>query len=195
MNLANRITIARILAIPVFMVFLLVRIPYGEWIAAAVFTLAAVTDSVDGWVARSTNQVTVIGKFLDPLADKLLVSAALIALVGIGTISAWVVTLIISREFAVSGLRMVAVAEGRVIAASWWGKAKTVSQIIAVVAWILLSRVQAAATSTPHAFLYWSAVALMAVAVVLTVGSGVDYFLKARDVLVVPNGRPDSERC
>ena len=189
MNLANRITIARILIIPFVMVFLLVRFPvWGEWIAAALFALAALTDGVDGWVARSSNQVTVIGKFLDPLADKLLITASLVALVGIGqpwALNPAIATLIISREFAVTGLRMVAVAEGRVIAASNWGKLKTVSQVIAVIAWILIPRF----TSVPGvgtAYL-WIAWILMGVAVVLTIWSGVDYFLKARDVLVVPN--------
>jgi CDP-diacylglycerol---glycerol-3-phosphate 3-phosphatidyltransferase len=193
MNLANRITIARILIIPVFMVFLLVRIPgWGEWIAGALFVLAALTDGVDGWVARSTNKVTVIGKFLDPLADKLLVSAALIALValhnpdGTSKLSPWIATLIISREFAVSGLRMVAVAEGRIISASAWGKAKTTLQVLAVTAWILLPKFESIGAF--GRVYYWAAVLLMGAAVVFTVVSGIDYFVRARDVLVVPDG-------
>lgn len=188
MNLANRITIARILVIPVFMVFLLVRFPYwGEWIAAAVFVLAAASDGVDGWVARSSNQVTVIGTFLDPLADKLLISAALIALVGIGqpwALNPAIATLIISREFAVTGLRLVAIAEGRVVAASLWGKAKTISQILAVTAWILIPRFEATSFG---ALYYWLAAVLMGTAVVLTLVSGFDYFVKARNVLVMPS--------
>lgn len=184
MNLANRITIARILVIPVLMVFLLLRIPdYGEWIAAVLFVLAAATDAVDGYIARTTDQVTVIGKLLDPLADKLLVSAALIALVELRTLSAWIAMIIISREFAVSGLRMVAVAEGRVIAASVWGKAKTTVQIIAVTAWILVPRL--GAMPGIGEVYYWAAVATMGAAVLVTLASGVDYFVKARDVLVV----------
>lgn len=185
MNLANRITIARILVIPVLMVFLLLRIPvYGEWIAAVLFVLAAATDAVDGYIARSTNQVTVIGKLLDPLADKLLVSAALIALVELRNLSAWIAMIIISREFAVSGLRMAAIAEGRVIAASAWGKAKTTVQIVAVTAWILIPRMHPI-PGFGEAY-YWAAVASMGIAVVVTLASGLDYFVKARDVLVVP---------
>lgn len=184
MNLANRITITRILVIPVLMVFLLLRIPvYGEWIAAALFVLAAATDAVDGYVARSTNKVTVIGKLLDPLADKLLVSAALIALVELRTLSAWIAMIIISREFAVSGLRMVAAAEGRLIPASVWGKAKTTVQIAAVTAWILIPRVEG--TPTFGVWYYWVATATMGVAVLVTLLSAIDYFVKARDVLVV----------
>jgi CDP-diacylglycerol---glycerol-3-phosphate 3-phosphatidyltransferase len=185
-NTANRITIVRILIIPVLMVFLLVRISvWGEWIACGLFALAALTDGVDGWVARSTNQVTVIGKFLDPLADKLLISAALIALVaGPAKLSPWIATLIISREFAVSGLRMVAVAEGLVIAASALGKVKTVLQVVAVAAWIIMPRVD---TITSLGRLYhWGAYGLMGAAVIVTLASGLDYFVRARDVLVMP---------
>lgn len=166
------------------MVFLLTNVKFGAWFAAAVFGLAAISDSVDGWVARSYKQVTVMGQFLDPLADKLLVSAALIALVDLGRLSAWIAVLIISREFAVSGLRLVAMAEGHVIAASAMGKAKTISQIIAIIAWMILPEIK----GPPQLILAvdWIAIALMAVAVVLTLTSFSDYFLKARDLLVAP---------
>lgn len=184
MNWANRITILRILLIPVFMVFLLTSVGYGAWLAAIVFALAALSDSVDGYVARSYRQVTVIGQFLDPLADKLLVSAALVALVDLGRLSAWIAILIISREFAVSGLRLVAMAEGQVIAASGLGKAKTVSQVVAIIAWIILPEVRIGELG--HAGLLWLADGLMALAVVLTLASFVEYFAKARDILVPP---------
>lgn len=132
MNLPNKITISRILLIPIFMVILYLPIPNREIIALAIFILAAATDGIDGHIARSRNLVTNFGKFLDPLADKLLVTAALVALVGIQRIPSWIVTVIIAREFAVTGVRLLAVGEGRVIAASMLGKIKTVTQIIAI---------------------------------------------------------------
>lgn len=183
-TLANGITIFRILLIPVFMVFLLEYelLPYGPTIGPAVavviFTIAALTDTLDGYFARSRNAVTVLGQFLDPLADKLLISAALISLVKLDRISAWIAMVIISREFAVSGLRLVAAAERVVIPASSLGKIKTFSQVVAVVALILpgfgfiLGRP-----------LSWY---LIYLAALLTVISGIDYFVKARDRLRAP---------
>ena len=132
MNLPNKITISRILLIPIFMIVLYLPIPYREIIALAIFVIAAATDGIDGHIARSRNLVTNFGKFLDPLADKLLVTAALVALVGMQRIPSWIVTVIIAREFAVTGIRLLAVGEGRVIAASMLGKIKTVTQIIAI---------------------------------------------------------------
>ena len=132
MNLPNKITISRILLIPIFMIVLYLPIPYRELIALAIFIIAAATDGIDGHIARSRNLVTNFGKFLDPLADKLLVTAALVALVGMQRIPSWIVTVIIAREFAVTGIRLLAVGEGRVIAASMLGKIKTVTQIIAI---------------------------------------------------------------
>jgi len=132
MNLPNKITISRILLIPIFMIVLYLPIPYREIIALAIFIIAAATDGIDGHIARSRNLVTNFGKFLYPLADKLLVTAALVALVGMQRIPSWIVTVIIAREFAVTGIRLLAVGEGRVIAASMLGKIKTVTQIIAI---------------------------------------------------------------
>ena len=132
MNLPNKITISRILLIPIFMIVLYLPIPYREIIALVIFIIAAATDGIDGHIARSRNLVTNFGKFLDPLADKLLVTAALVALVGMQRIPSWIVTVIIAREFAVTGIRLLAVGEGRVIAASMLGKIKTVTQIIAI---------------------------------------------------------------
>ncbi len=138
MNLANKITIARVILVPIFMIFLLVRvIPYGEFWSAAIFILAAATDSLDGYVARKQKSITKFGKFMDPLADKLLISAALISLVALNALSPWVAFLIISREFAVTGLRLVAAGEGVVIIANKWGKFKTVAQIVMVVTLIV----------------------------------------------------------
>ena len=132
MNLPNKITVSRILLIPIFMIVLYLPIQYSEIIALIIFLVAAATDGIDGHIARSRNLVTNFGKFLDPLADKLLVAAALIALVGMQRIPSWIVTVIIAREFAVTGIRLLAVGEGRVIAASMLGKIKTVTQIISI---------------------------------------------------------------
>lgn len=176
MGLANKITITRIFFVPVFMVFLLSGPqPVGSYIAASIFAIAALTDTVDGYVARAQSQVTVFGQLMDPLADKLLVSAALISLVQINELSAWIAVIIIAREFAVSGLRLIALAEHKVIAASKWGKIKTISQIIAIIVIIL---------KLPYSVydisIGWL---LMAIAVALTILSGIDYFIKARGVL------------
>lgn len=137
MNLANKLTMARIFLVPVFMFFLLVKIPYGDVIAVSLFVIAALTDTLDGYIARSKNQVTKFGKFMDPLADKLLVSAALVSLLQMGKVSAWVVMIIIAREFAITGFRVLAASEGITIAASWWGKIKTITQITAIITLLL----------------------------------------------------------
>jgi CDP-diacylglycerol--glycerol-3-phosphate 3-phosphatidyltransferase len=176
-NLPNSVTAVRILLIPVFMFFLLTPNlqPLGSYVAAAIFSLAALTDTIDGYLARFQKQVTAMGQFLDPIADKLLVSAALVSLVELARISAWVALLIIAREFAVSGLRLAAIAEKEVIVASKWGKIKTISQIIAVIAIILQPPVELWGVSV--------ASGLLALAVILTVISGVDYFFKSWRVL------------
>ncbi len=169
----NAITFSRIALIPVFVPLLLVReeYQYGPEIAFALFALLSLTDGLDGYVARSRNQVTRLGIFLDPLADKLLVTAALVGLVELREIDAWVVVLILSREFAVTGLRLIASSEGVVIAAHWLGKLKTVSQIALVLALIL--------PDTPAGV----GTALTVVTVALTIGSGAEYFWKSRDLL------------
>ena len=138
MNLANKLTLIRIILVPIFLVFIAYQdLPYGSVIATLIFIIASVTDQLDGYIARSRNQVTNFGKFMDPLADKLLVTAALISLVELQLVPAWAAIVIIAREFAVSGLRTIAASEGLVIAASWWGKIKTVIQIIAIVLLLL----------------------------------------------------------
>lgn len=198
MNAANTVTIARMVFIPVFLLVLLADWPHWlrapglfyalrPWIAAAVFAVLAATDGVDGYLARSRNEVTTFGKFIDPLADKLLVTAALLALVEINILPAWIALVIISREFIVSGLRMVASAEGTVIAASWYGKLKTVLQIIAIVMFIVKDSKLIAALSTDIAqFFQVASWAVMGAAVVVTILSMVDYFRSASDVLVGP---------
>jgi len=176
MNLANKLTIFRIFLVPVFMMFLLNKIPYGVSIAAGVFIIAAITDTLDGYIARKRNEITNFGKFMDPLADKLLVSAALISLVQMGKLSAWIVVVIIAREFTISILRAVAAAEGIVIAASWWGKAKTITQIIAIIA-ILLDNFPFKYINFPFDMI------MMWISVIFTIASGIDYIIINKHVL------------
>ncbi|WP_232697121.1 CDP-diacylglycerol--glycerol-3-phosphate 3-phosphatidyltransferase [Brevibacillus daliensis] len=188
MNLANRITLARIFLVPVVMFFLLVEYKFGtftigqltmtynELIAALVFILAASTDGLDGYIARKRKIVTNLGKFLDPLADKLLVSAALISLVEMQRIEAWVVIVIISREFAVTGLRMIASAEGKVIAASAMGKIKTWVQIVAITV-LMMNNFPFEIVGIP-----FDKIAVWAM-VLITLYSGYDYFSKNRNII------------
>lgn len=152
------------------MFILLIKIRYGQYLAAAIFVLAASTDGLDGYIARTRKQITKLGKFMDPLADKLLISAALISLVELDKIAAWVAVVIIGREFAITGLRAIAASEGEVISASKLGKLKTISQIVAIVA--ILLDVTALDYSIGQPALY--------IAVVFTILSGVDYFVKAK---------------
>ncbi|NTU72459.1 MAG: CDP-diacylglycerol--glycerol-3-phosphate 3-phosphatidyltransferase [Coriobacteriia bacterium] len=198
MNPANIVTITRMVLIPVFLVALLADWPrwfqapelyyaLRPWIAAAVFGVLAATDGVDGYLARSRNEVTTFGKFLDPLADKLLVTAALLAFVEMQVLPAWIALVIISREFIVSGLRMVASAEGAVIAASWYGKLKTVLQIIAIILFIVKDSTVIAALGPQMVF--WTQIvawSVMGAAVIMTIVSMVDYFIHAREVLIGP---------
>lgn len=175
MNLANRLTLARILLVPIFMIFLLTRIPGGRFIAAGIFILAASTDGLDGYVARRQQQVTKFGKFIDPLADKLLITASLICLVELKLVPAWIAILIISREFAVTGLRTLAASENVIIAASKLGKVKTVSQVIAISILLL--------EGLPIPYLGGLGQVSLYFAVLMTIWSGVDYFIKGRKVL------------
>jgi CDP-diacylglycerol--glycerol-3-phosphate 3-phosphatidyltransferase len=183
MNAANTITMARILLIPVFVVLLFLHIPYGAVLAIAVFALAAATDKLDGYVARKRRSVTVLGQFLDPLADKLLVSAALISLVSLDRLAAWVAMVIIAREFAVSGLRIAAIAQGVSIPADTLGKWKTTAQIVVVIV-LLVPQL----THQPGRTLLEDV--LIYVAVILTIVSGVQYFVNARDKLRAPWSQP-----
>jgi CDP-diacylglycerol--glycerol-3-phosphate 3-phosphatidyltransferase len=191
-NLANVITISRILLIPVFLVLLLSGIPqpYGDVAAAAVFILAAATDKLDGYVARRNKQITTLGQFLDPLADKLLIAAALIALVSQGRIAAWVAMLIIGREIAVSVLRIVGVSQGVSIPADRYGKLKTVLQIVYVV-YVLVPTAKIAdlihVSTDVATVIQWI---LAGVVVVVTLASGVRYFMNARGVIHMPGSPP-----
>ena len=177
MNLANRITLVRILLMPIFVLIAAINMPYGNIIVASIFIIAAVTDGLDGHIARKRKEITVLGKFMDPLADKLLISAALIVLVEMGSIAAWVGIIIISREFIVTGLRTVAAANGQVIAASKAGKLKTVTQIIAISA-LLLEENLTALNFIPETLIVVFTTIMLWLAVIFTVYSGLDYLIK-----------------
>jgi len=207
MNLANRITLARVVLIPVFLVVLLGEFPppfivpewwraAQPWLAALIFVALAASDAVDGYVARSRNQVTTFGKFIDPLADKLLVTAALVALVDLERLPSWIALVIISRELVVSGLRMVAVAEGRVVAASSYGKVKTVLQIVAIVGFLLKGSTLLARLLGDAGMEFFNGLAwfIMGAAVVMTIASMIDYFYHARDILTGPWDQGHQER-
>jgi len=173
MNLPNKLTIFRVALIPFFIVFLLVDItPYDKWIALAIFIVASLTDLLDGKIARKYNLVTNFGKFMDPLADKLLVCSALICLIELEKIPSWMVIVIIAREFIISGFRLIASDNGVVIAASYWGKFKTTFQMVAVCLLI---------ADMPSLFIPTQVV--LWVAVILTVVSLIDYMIKNKDVM------------
>jgi CDP-diacylglycerol---glycerol-3-phosphate 3-phosphatidyltransferase len=169
LNLPNALTLARILLVPVLVVALTVETPGGSTIAAVVFVVAALTDGLDGYIARSRQAVTTFGKIMDPVADKLMIAAALISLVSLDRLAAWVAMVIIAREFAVSGLRIAAGQQGVVIPASPLGKLKTIVQVVAVLALIAASDHDAV----------WVQ-ALVYAMVAATVVSGADYFLSFR---------------
>ena len=174
MNLPNKLTVLRVLMIPFFVLFALVDLVPGcsHYIAVAIFIIASLTDLLDGKIARKYNLVTNFGKFMDPLADKLLVCSALICLIQLEQLPAWMVIIIISREFIISGFRLVASDNGVVIAASYWGKFKTVFQMISVI--LLILNIPALSLITQ--ICVW-------IALILTVVSLVDYIVKNHKVL------------
>lgn len=189
MNIPNQITVSRVIMIPIFVIFMLVDFGWGEvsflgadilvehLIGAIIFIVASITDFIDGYYARKYNLVTNLGKFLDPLADKLLVSAALIILVQLDVAPAWVVIVIISREFAVTGLRLILAEGGEVVAAKQLGKIKMWTQIIAISA-LLLDNIVFEMFSIPFALI------MLYVSMFFTVWSGWDYFYANRRVLL-----------
>jgi len=183
MNLANKLTMIRIFLVPIFLLFMAVKdIPYGKELATIIFIVASLTDKLDGYIARSRNQITNFGKFMDPLADKLLVTAALVSLVELQMIPGWVAMIIIAREFAVTGLRTVAAAEGKIIAASKWGQLKTVIQIVAIITALIKLLNQNASFTTMLSTL---TNVFMIAAVIITIISGVDYFVKNKGAIRV----------
>ncbi|RED66100.1 CDP-diacylglycerol--glycerol-3-phosphate 3-phosphatidyltransferase [Cohnella lupini] len=190
MNLANRITLARIFLVPIVTIFLLVNIDmeplhigsysisYNQVFALLLFIIAASTDGLDGYIARKRKIVTNLGKLLDPLADKLLMAAVLIALVQMEKLGAWVAIVIISREWAVTGLRQIALLEGSVLAASKWGKWKTAVQITMIIVLLL--------NNFPFNFIDLRIdLVVVWAAVLITVYSGIDYFVKNKDLIPV----------
>lgn len=175
MNLPNKLTIVRIIMIPFFVFFLLTDFVAGsKWIATVLFCAASITDFLDGHIARKYNLVTNFGKFMDPLADKLLVCSALICLIALDRIPAWIVIVIISREFIISGFRLIAADNGVVIAASYWGKFKTASQMVTVIL-LVLNIQNTVFTVLGTVFIY--------ISLVLTVVSLIDYIAKNKEVL------------
>lgn len=175
MNLPNKLTILRVILIPFFLVALMVEeIPGGKWIALALFCVASLTDMLDGKIARKYNLITNFGKFMDPLADKLLVCSAMIAMIELDRIPCWVVIVIIAREFIISGFRLVASDNGVVIAAGWWGKIKTVVQMIMII--VLICDFGGEAAAVIENILIYAALAL-------TVISLVNYLVKNKSVL------------
>lgn len=192
MNLANKLTVVRMIFVPIFLLCMSTNIiPYGTLIATIVFILASITDKLDGYIARSRNQVTNFGKFMDPLADKLLVTAALVTLTGINIIPAWISVIIIAREFAVSGLRSIAAAEGHVIAASNWGKIKTVFQMLALILLLIVANIAATpgvadiinSSSILINFFTYVPDIILYIALIITIISGIDYFVKNKSVI------------
>ena len=174
MNLPNKLTMFRIILIPFFVVFLLAQ-PAGaasRWIALAIFIVASLTDLLDGKIARKYNLVTNVGKFMDPLADKLLVCSAMICLIQLGQIPAWIVCIIIAREFAISGYRLIAAEKGSVIAANYWGKFKTTFQMIMVI--LMIADIPQLRILT--AVIMWIALALTVISLVV-------YIVQNKDIL------------
>ena len=178
MNLPNKLTIARVIMIPLFLICLYLNIGCGKYIA--IFILASLTDLLDGKIARKYNLVTNFGKFMDPLADKLLVCSALIALVDLNRIAAWIVIIIIAREFIISGFRLVASDNGVVIAASYWGKFKTAFQMITIIMLVLNLNVP---------FMNIINTVLIYISLGLTVISLIDYIAKNYKVFLEGSGK------
>ena len=170
MNTANKLTILRVVMIPAFLLVLYLNVPHANYWALAIFAAASVTDTLDGYIARHYNQITDFGKFMDPLADKCLVTAAMLWFVEVGQMPAWALLIVIVREFGVSGLRMVAADKGRVIAAGWSGKVKTAATMVCIILMLLPLPEIVNQIGT-------------AVIVLTTIYSGVEYFMKNADVL------------
>lgn len=176
MNLPNKLTVFRVILIPFFVFFMLVPdvVPYSNYIAVGIFIVASLTDLLDGKIARKYNLVTNFGKFMDPLADKLLVCSAMICLIQTGQLAAWIVVIIIAREFIISGFRLIASDNGIVIAASYWGKFKTTFQMLMVIVLIL---------NINNQVFQILGVVLTYISLALTIISLIDYVVKNKEVL------------
>ena len=180
MNLPNKLTVLRVIMVPFFVFFMLTGVggAANKWIALIIFCVASLTDMLDGKIARARNLVTNFGKFMDPLADKLLVCSAMICMIELGRLPAWFVIIIIGREFIISGFRLIAAENGVVIAANYWGKFKTTFQMLMVI--VLILNIQ-------MSFFQILGVILTYVALILTVVSLIDYIVKNKDVLKEQN--------
>lgn len=170
MNTANKLTMLRVVMIPAFMVVLYLGFPGANYVALAIFALASATDWLDGYIARRYNQTTDFGKFMDPLADKCLVTAAMLWFVEVGQMPAWALLTVIVREFAISGLRMNAATSGRVIAAGWSGKVKTAATMVCIL--LMLLPIPTVVNTL-----------CVAIIVLTTIYSGVEYIMKNIDVI------------
>ncbi len=175
MNLPNKLTMLRIFMIPFFVIFMMLPFAAGRYIALVIFIAASLTDTADGYIARKYNLITDFGKFMDPLADKLLVCSAMICLITTNELPAWIVIIIIAREFIISGFRLVASDNGIVIAASKWGKIKTIVQMVMII--VILC-------NFPGNFMLVVENILIVLALILTIVSLIDYLYKNRQVLL-----------
>ena len=191
MNLPNKLTMLRIILTPIFMAVLYWGFPGADYVALAIFIVASLTDLLDGKIARKYHLVTDFGKFADPLADKILVVAALLWFVETGRMPAWMLMIVVTREFAVSGLRMIASDNGRVIAAGWSGKVKTASTMVCIVVMLAMGPVLESYTQAltsfsapfPPVFIVWIDPLCCWIITLTTLYSGVEYFVKNKDVI------------
>ena len=186
LNLPNKLTLIRMFLAPIYLALMLIEFPYHYIVALAVFAVAALTDILDGKIARKNNLITVFGKLLDPLADKMLTTAALLAFMREGWCSIWIVMIVLTREFAVAGVRLIATAQGIVIPANYWGKAKTVSQMVFTIVIMLLAELDA--TFDIFANAGWFTLArvsniMLWITAVLTVVSGITYFVDSKKLI------------
>ena len=186
LNLPNKLTLIRMFLAPIYLALMLIEFPYHYIVALAVFSVASLTDMLDGKIARKNNLITVFGKLLDPLADKMLTTAALLAFMREGWCSIWIVMIVLTRECAVAGVRLIATAQGIVIPANYWGKAKTVSQMVFTIVIMLLAELDA--TFDIFANAGWFTLArvsniMLWITAVLTVVSGITYFVDSKKLI------------
>lgn len=186
LNLPNKLTLIRMFLAPIYLALMLIEFPCHYIVALAVFAVASLTDMLDGKIARRNNLITVFGKLLDPLADKMLTTAALLAFMREGWCSIWIVMIVLTREFAVAGVRLIATAQGIVIPANYWGKAKTVSQMVFTIVIMLLAELDA--TFDIFANAGWFTLArvsniMLWITAVLTVVSGITYFVDSKKLI------------
>ena len=186
LNLPNKLTLIRMFLAPIYLALMLIEFPYHYIVALAVFAMASLTDMLDGKIARKNNLITAFGKLIDPLADKMLTTAALLAFMREGWCRIWIVMIVLTREFAVAGVRLIATAQGIVIPANYWGKAKTVSQMVFTIVIMLLAELDA--TFDIFANAGWFTLArvsniMLWITAVLTVVSGITYFVDSKKLI------------